>query len=401
MLLNKTNSLLLASVFFFAGCVASPKPQLTDLTKLPKEEKVVKAKDKAYKPQVIEKDFEIIHNGLNSNEVTQELIDLHKKDDEDYVIGAGDMFNVFVYEEPDLNVKGSVVKADGTLTFQLIGDVKVAGLTINQAMEKIARKLKRYLVNPIVSIIPVEFRSKSFTILGKVSQPGTYQIVNDARVIDSIALAEGLSIGIFEDNTIELADLEHAFIRRGKKVLPVNFIELVRKGNPLHNVPLQDKDYINLIKNSNNQKISAYSILNSNDYNLFKKIKERDSLLGVYFYVSQRTFYPVSGSYESAIADNKINSFKNKEITQNIIKLYSSTYSRLADNVSILDERWNELSKKYSGERRKKSFKINDNDDFSIILDDIYYHYLQLNWYNNVLESTVSEIDDLLLKLND
>jgi len=244
MLLNKTNSLLLASAFFFAGCVASPKPQLTDLSKLPKEEKTVKAKDKTYEPQVIEKDFEIIHNGLNSNEITQELIDLHKTDDADYVIGAGDMFNIFVYEEPDLNVKGSVVKADGTLTFQLIGDVKVAGLTINQAMEKIARKLKRYLVNPIVSIIPVEFRSKSFTILGKVSQPGTYQIVNDAKVIDSIALAEGLSIGIFEDNTIELADLEHAFIRRGKKVLPVNFIELVRKGNPLHNVPLQDKDYI-------------------------------------------------------------------------------------------------------------------------------------------------------------
>lgn len=244
MLLNKTNLIVLVTAILFAGCVASPKPQLSDISKFPTEKKVEKVKDKTYKPQVIEEDFKIIHSGLDKNAVTQELIDLHKKDESDYVIGAGDMFNIFVYEEPDLNVKGSVVKADGTLTFQLIGDVKVAGLTINQAMEKIAKKLKRYLVNPIVSIIPVEFRSKSFTILGKVSQPGTYQITNDAKVIDSIALAEGLSIGIFEDNTIELADLEHAFIRRGKKVLPVNFIELVRKGNPLHNVPLKDKDYI-------------------------------------------------------------------------------------------------------------------------------------------------------------
>lgn len=244
MLFNKINIFVFTTIFFFVGCVASPKPEPTDISKLTKEKKIVKIKDKVYKPQVIEDGFEIIHNGLDKNQVTQELIDLHKKDSSDYVIGAGDMFNIFVYEEPDLNVKGSVVKADGTLTFQLIGDVKVSGLTINQAMKKIAKKLKRYLVNPIVSIIPVEFRSKSFTILGKVSQPGTYQIVNDARVIDSIALAEGLSIGIFEDNTIELADLEHAFIRRGKKVLPVNFIELVRKGNPLHNIPLKDKDYI-------------------------------------------------------------------------------------------------------------------------------------------------------------
>jgi len=225
MLLNKniTNCFLLATCLaIFTGCVASPKPEASDLSKFKQEKKVKKIVRDENKVQVIEKDFEIIHNGLDHNKVTKELLALHTKDKSEYVIGAGDMFNVFVYEEPELNVKGSIVKADGTLTFQLIGDVKVSGLTINQAMAKIAKKLKRYLVNPIVSIIPVEFRSKSFTILGKVSEPGTYQITNDARAIDSIAIAQGLSIGIFEDNTIEL----------------------VRKGNPLHNIPLKDKDYI-------------------------------------------------------------------------------------------------------------------------------------------------------------
>lgn len=245
MLLVKTVTKYFLFVFciaLFAGCVASPKPEASDLTKVKYTKKVKKVLKN--EPQVIEKGFEIVHNGLDEKKVTKELLDLHKKQDQEYVIGSGDMFNIFVYEEPELNVKGSVVKADGTLTFQLIGDVKVSGLTINQAMEKIAKKLKRYIINPIVSIIPVEFRSSSFTILGKVSLPGSYQITNDARVIDSIAIAQGLSIGIFEDNTIELADLEHAFIRRGSRVLPVNFIELVRKGNPLHNIPLRDKDYI-------------------------------------------------------------------------------------------------------------------------------------------------------------
>lgn len=228
----------------FVACVASPKPEASDKSKLLNNEKVSKTKKRNMTFEVIEKDFEIIHNGLNENEEKKELLELHKNEQKDYVIGAGDMFNIFVYEELDLSVKGSVVKADGTLTFQLIGDVKVSGLTINQAMIKISNKLKKYLVNPIVSIIPVEFRSTSFTILGKVSLPGTYQITNNTKAIDSIAIAQGLSIGIFEDNTIELADLEHAFIRRGNKVLPVNFIELVRKGNPLHNIPLKDKDYI-------------------------------------------------------------------------------------------------------------------------------------------------------------
>lgn len=246
LLITKTYKVVITTfiVLVLSGCIASPKPQATDLSKLNKLKKVELVKKDFSGTDVLETDFEIIHNEQDIKNIQKELLSLQKKDNSDYVIGSGDMFNIFVYEEPELNVKGSVVKVDGTLTFQLIGDVKIAGLTINKAMEKIANKLKRYLVNPIVSIIPVEFRSKSFTILGKVSQPGTYQITNNTKVIDSIALAEGLSIGIFEDNTIELADLEHAFIRRGRKVLPVNFIELVRKGNPLHNVPLKDKDYI-------------------------------------------------------------------------------------------------------------------------------------------------------------
>lgn len=236
--------IFIITLILFSGCIASPKPQATPLSKLKKVEKKVVIKKDFSVQEVIEKDFEIIHNGVDQKEIKKELLHLQRSDKGDYTIGSGDMFNIFVYEEPELNVKGSVVKVDGTLTFQLIGDVKISGLTINEAMNKIANKLKKYLVNPIVSIIPVEFRSKSFTILGKVSQPGTYPITNNTKAIDSIALAQGLSIGIFEDNTIELADLEHAFIRRGNKVLPVNFIELVRKGNPLHNIPLKDKDYV-------------------------------------------------------------------------------------------------------------------------------------------------------------
>ena len=116
--------------------------------------------------------------------------------------------------------------------------------TMFRSTKKISKEFKRYILNPIVTIVPVEFKSKSFTILGKISKPGSYQIINNSKLIDSIAIAQGLSIGIFEDNTIELADLEHAFIRRGRRVLPVNFMELVRKGNPLHNIPLKDKDYI-------------------------------------------------------------------------------------------------------------------------------------------------------------
>ena len=162
-----------------------------------------------------------------------------------------------------------------------------------------------------------------------------------------------------------------------------------------------DKELIEIVFELLKTKTNAYSILNSESFDASNNIKYRDSLLGVYLFSGQRTFYPISGSFESAIAGNQINTYKQKELTQKIIKLYSSTYSRLIDNGKILDNRWSDLSKIYSGERRKKSFSINNDEDFSKILDDIYYHYLQLKWYNKVLKNSEVEIDELLQKLND
>jgi len=244
---NTFNTLLfLIVLIFYTGCIPSPKPQMSLEKKSNNALKVLSKKiyEKKEKYQVVENDFDILYEGKNKKQLKKELLALHIQKDENYVIGVGDRFNIFVYGEPELNIKAAVIKPDGTVTLQLIGDVKVLGLTINEAMKKLASKLKKYLVNPIITIVLYEFKSESFTILGKVNEPGTYSIANNTKVLDTIAMAQGLSIGIFENNTVELADLQHAYIRREHKVLPVNFMELIRKGNPLHNIPLKDKDYI-------------------------------------------------------------------------------------------------------------------------------------------------------------
>ena len=101
-------------------------------------------------------------------------------------------------------------------------------------------------------------------------------------------------------------------------------------------------------------KIEAYEALNSGLPNLYNNDrKSLDSIFQIYF-KSQRTFYPISGSYESAVSGNKITVFRNKKLIQKVIKLYNSTYDRLIDNGHILDKRWAFISKKYSYERRTK-----------------------------------------------
>ncbi|WP_294965000.1 OmpA family protein [Sulfurimonas sp.] len=193
---------------------------------------------------VVDTDIKMLRKSKSDKQIKAELLHLQKNRQGTYTIGSGDKFDLFIYGELELSIKNGVVKPDGTYTVSMVGDVRISGLTINEAMKKISSHLKKYMIEPIVTLVPSEFRSKNYTILGKVLRPGNYPVEENSKVLDTIADAEGLSIGIFKDNTIELADLEHAFIRRGTKVLPVNFVELVRKGNPLHNIPLQDKDYI-------------------------------------------------------------------------------------------------------------------------------------------------------------
>jgi len=164
----------------------------------------------------------------------------------------------------------------------------------------------------------------------------------------------------------------------------------------------QDKQYIKLILDRIEPKIKAYNLLNEELPEIKAANKNNlDSLLQIYLFVGQRTFYPISGSFQSAVAGNEINTYKNKVVIRDLIKLYNSIYPRLIDNAIMLDERWSKLTEKYIHERRIKDFDKMENVQYSKILDDIYYHFLQLQWYQNVLKNTVIEIDELLQKLND
>lgn len=160
----------------------------------------------------------------------------------------------------------------------------------------------------------------------------------------------------------------------------------------------QDMEYIDLVMDLLTPRIQSYEqielLINDpgfSDYDL----PVLDSLLVIYF-SAQRTFYPVSGSYESAVSGNEINKFRKKDLIKKITKLYNSSYSRLIDNGSILDQRWDYVTRNYTRERRTSSFEISDKKKALAIVDDVYYHYLQLKWYHGNLLDALNEIDQLI-----
>ena len=159
-------------------------------------------------------------------------------------LGRGDVLNVSVYDEPELNINGIPVRPDGRISFPLVGDVIAEGLTVSELNKSLTAKLSRFILSPKVSVIVQNFNSQQFTIFGEVVKPGVYPLITDISITEALAGAGGLNKGQFRATSVELADLTHAFIARQGEVLPVDFVRLIRQGDLRYDISLQSGDYI-------------------------------------------------------------------------------------------------------------------------------------------------------------
>ena len=157
-----------------------------------------------------------------------------------------------------------------------------------------------------------------------------------------------------------------------------------------------DKEYIQVIISDAEKKISAYKLLNKELPELYITDKKAvDSLLQIYF-VSERTFYPITGSFQSAVSGSEIGKFKDKKTIKMLLKLYNSVYDRLIDNGVLLDNRWEYLVRKYSHIRRSGHLGKMNQVQISGLLDDLSYHSKGLVYYVGLLRNTIVEIGQLL-----
>lgn len=92
-----------------------------------------------------------------------------------HVLAPNESIQIKVFNEPELDTAVRIAE-DGKITFPLIGEVKLGGLTVQKASELMRDRLSaRFLVNPQVSISLVEMNRQLFTVLGQVQRPGTYR----------------------------------------------------------------------------------------------------------------------------------------------------------------------------------------------------------------------------------
>lgn len=197
--------------------------------------------------------------------IQEELKALHVVNPTPYEIHPGDTFLLTVYNQPDL-ASTLLIAPDGTASLPLVGLLKLSDLNMEDAANLIESKMSRYLKNPIVTLSPQSVSGYYFTIAGRVVRPGNYNVnIGQTCLLDALALAGGFQTGLFNGDTIELADLDNAYIKRDGKNLPVNFRALVYEGDPLQNIPLLNGDYI-YIPSTMNGSVIYLGEVNNNTY---------------------------------------------------------------------------------------------------------------------------------------
>lgn len=112
----------------------------------------------------------------------------------DTVLGSGDLLKVSVYGSPDLTLETRVSEA-GSITFPLIGEVSIGGISASEAEKKVGGLLESggFVRKAQVNILVTQLQSQQVSVLGQVNRPGRYPIDGKRSLMDLLALAGGMS----------------------------------------------------------------------------------------------------------------------------------------------------------------------------------------------------------------
>jgi len=164
-----------------------------------------------------------------------------------YIVGPEDelIIDINGYSEEHYNL---IVSPDGYVKINRIGNVYVAGLTIEQAKSKIINRLSQIFIglkqgtnnsgpNSLSASVTLgNIRTIGVTVQGEVMFPGTYSVPSLARIMNVLYLAGGPT----ENGTFR----EIQLIRNKKLIGKVDLYDFLTTGIQRNDMILQDQDII-------------------------------------------------------------------------------------------------------------------------------------------------------------
>lgn len=158
---------------------------------------------------------------------------------DDYKIGESDVLEVSVYGEESLNRPNLVVRPDGKISFPLIGDLQVGGLTTAQAKAALEKSLQEYIPGAVAAVSVSQLGSLQYYVVGKVNKPGMYNVSRPLTVLQALAMAGGLTPFAKESGILILRNSGSETAR-----LPFNYSKVKKGKNIEQNITLERGDVV-------------------------------------------------------------------------------------------------------------------------------------------------------------
>jgi len=158
-----------------------------------------------------------------------------------YLIGPGDVLNIFVWRNPE--VSGTfVVRPDGMITTSLVEDIVVSGKTPTELARSVEETLATYLRDPVVTVTVNSFVgpfSEQIRVIGEAAEPQAINYTQHMTLLDVMIQVGGLT---------EFADGNDAVLVRiesgQQKEYTIEIDELLKEGEISANVDMLPGDII-------------------------------------------------------------------------------------------------------------------------------------------------------------
>jgi polysaccharide export outer membrane protein len=110
-----------------------------------------------------------------------------------YHVGPPDELHITVLPEPVIE-REVIVRPDGMISVDLIGDIAAAGRTTEEIAEDIQTRIGRYKRDARVTVALGAALSSEITVLGEVARPSNFPLARQTRIVEALGTVGGTSV---------------------------------------------------------------------------------------------------------------------------------------------------------------------------------------------------------------
>ena len=151
----------------------------------------------------------------------------------DYVIGEGDSLSIAVWGEKDFSFTAKV-RPDGKITVPAIGELTAANMTASKLQTILTEKLKTVVKRPVVTVAVIEITNNKVYVFGGGVKSGVFPLTQRVTLLQLLCQIED----------VRKADLQRAYVMRGKIKIREDFTRLFIKGNTDEDIVIEANDAI-------------------------------------------------------------------------------------------------------------------------------------------------------------